>query len=370
MNAKIPAELARDVPQNMWGKILMSTPVIMTVVATLLAGLSSSEMTRAQYERAYAAQLQSKAGDQWSYFQAKKLRAALAHNSLDVLHATSETTAPDAAAFGNADAGTIAALVKGELPKPVPPAFDDAIKAALTAVETSRPENEIATKLAAIKPESITEALAAARKTALDFAAALEPLNTAIEKLGAALAGTDSRSFQIYSAAHLRYNAARYDLEARLNQSIANLYELQVRQNNISAERNARRSGKFFFGMLAAQAAVIVSTFSIAAQKRTFLWALAACAVRDLRLSPRLTTSPSGSSIFRSLTLSGAFYWLSGMRIWCASRSPRQCWRRNRCSDRESSSVAGSIWDERFHGSECLITGSHENPSRCPARSR
>ncbi len=38
------------------------------------------------------------------------------------------------------------------------------------------------------------------------------------------------------------------------------------------------RSQRFFFGMLAAQAAVIVSTFSLAAQKRSILWTLAAVA--------------------------------------------------------------------------------------------
>ena len=54
--------------------------------------------------------------------------------------------------------------------------------------------------------------------------------------------------------------------------------ELQVRKSNLSAERHHRRSGKFFFGMLAAQAAVVVSTFSLAAQKRNFLWSVAAIA--------------------------------------------------------------------------------------------
>ncbi len=76
----------------------------------------------------------------------------------------------------------------------------------------------------------------------------------------------------------MSYNAARYEAEARANQTIASLYELQVRQANISAERHHRRSGKFFFGMLAAQAAVIVSTFAIAARKRNFLWSVAAAA--------------------------------------------------------------------------------------------
>ncbi|MFM2295933.1 MAG: hypothetical protein RLZZ350_2346 [Verrucomicrobiota bacterium] len=273
MKMKIPAELAKDVPQNQWGKILMSTPVIMTVIATLLAGLASSEMTRAQYDRAYAAQLQSKAGDQWSYFQAKKLRAALARNSLELLHATSEV-----AAFTGDDAAINAALAHGELPTPVAPQFDAAVQSALMALENSRPEEEITVALKAVKPAALASALLAAKQSALDFDTAFKPLNTAVDQLGDTLAHSDQSAFKNFSAAHLRFNAARYETEARLNQSVASLYELQVRVNNISAERHHRRSGKFFFGMLAAQAAVIVSTFSIAAQKRTFLWVIAAVA--------------------------------------------------------------------------------------------
>ena len=84
MSAKIPENLKTDLPPTLWGKVLGATPVVMTVVATMLAGLASSEMTRAQYDRSLAAQQQSKAGDQWNFFQAKKLRSALQHNTLDV----------------------------------------------------------------------------------------------------------------------------------------------------------------------------------------------------------------------------------------------------------------------------------------------
>jgi hypothetical protein len=66
------------------------------------------------------------------------------------------------------------------------------------------------------------------------------------------------------------------DLEARLNQGVAVLYELQVRKANLSAERHHRRSQRFFYGMLAAQTGVIVSTLAIAARKRNLLWTLAA----------------------------------------------------------------------------------------------
>jgi len=44
------------VPPSQWGKTLLATPIVMSVVATLLAGLASSEMTRAQYARSLAAQ--------------------------------------------------------------------------------------------------------------------------------------------------------------------------------------------------------------------------------------------------------------------------------------------------------------------------
>ena len=60
--------------------------------------------------------------------------------------------------------------------------------------------------------------------------------------------------------------------------SAAAIYELQVRQNNYSAEKHHERSGKFFFGMLASQMAVIISTFALAARQRSFLWSVAAAA--------------------------------------------------------------------------------------------
>src|SRR5690242_19619399 len=85
MKVEIPQQLKADMPQTTWGKILSATPVVMAVVATMLAGLASSEMTRAQYVRSLAAQQQSKAGDQWSFFQAKRLRGALQRNTVDLM---------------------------------------------------------------------------------------------------------------------------------------------------------------------------------------------------------------------------------------------------------------------------------------------
>src|SRR5260370_6195018 len=71
--------------KSMWGAVLTATPVVLTVVDTMLAGLSTSEMTLAQYHRSLAAQNQSKASDQWGFFQAKRLRGTAMETAFDLL---------------------------------------------------------------------------------------------------------------------------------------------------------------------------------------------------------------------------------------------------------------------------------------------
>src|SRR5437016_10121354 len=92
---KVPAVKPNDenaAPEkSFWNMVLHSTPVVLTVVATVLAGLSSSEMTQAQYHRSLAAQNQSKASDQWTFFQFKRTRGQQAKIALDSLPALSKT---------------------------------------------------------------------------------------------------------------------------------------------------------------------------------------------------------------------------------------------------------------------------------------
>jgi Domain of unknown function (DUF4337) len=72
--------------------VLTATPVALTVVATGLAGLSSSEMTLAQYHRSLAAQNQSKASDQWGFFQAKRMRQTSMEVAYDQLPPRNKST--------------------------------------------------------------------------------------------------------------------------------------------------------------------------------------------------------------------------------------------------------------------------------------
>lgn len=281
MSTKIPDALKADMPQTTWGRILVATPVVMTVVATLLAGLASSEMTRGQYNRSLAAQQQAKAGDQWSFFQAKRLRGTMQLSTLDVLRGTASVRPLDEAALkrlGEQDPAVSAALLRGDLP-PVPaaPAPDAALKSALEAVERMKPEAEIRSLLASVNAATVEAAIEAARERAAAFDAATSPISRGVDRSEKAISASGPTELaRDITAARIRYTAARYDSEARLNQAIGNLYELQVRMSNMAAERHQRRSERFFFGMLAAQAAVITATFALAARQRSILWGLAA----------------------------------------------------------------------------------------------
>jgi hypothetical protein len=276
---QIPDELKKELPQSQWGKILGATPIVMTVVATMLAGLASSEMTKAQYDRSAAAQLQSKAGDQWGYFQAKKLRSALNQNSFELMEDSVDLSALESTLQEQkASHDAFVALFTGQLPAPVTTKFDDDLNAAITALGNSRPESEIAAALSKVKDATLADALVIAQQNATDYDAVVKKLDRSIDSLRPVFLSFRKDQLHSFNAARFRYQAARYDAEARLNQTVADIYELQVRKGNLSAERHHRRSGKFFFGMLASQMGVIISTFAIAARQKSFLWSVAAAA--------------------------------------------------------------------------------------------
>src|SRR5262249_2956933 len=82
-------------PKSALERILTITPVVLTLLSTLLAGLSSSEMVRAQYYRSLAAQYQSKAADQWGFFQSKRIRSTVIDQDLDLFPGAPVRVAPE-----------------------------------------------------------------------------------------------------------------------------------------------------------------------------------------------------------------------------------------------------------------------------------
>jgi Domain of unknown function (DUF4337) len=315
---EIAKELKADLPATTWGKILGATPIVMTVIATVLAGLASSEMTRAQYDRSLAAELQSKASDQWNLFQAKKLESVVQNDVLDLMESTQNLQPVDAAALdraandGTGSAPELARLreiladpaarqaldlfQRGVLPaKAQGGGYPPKIAAVVAAVQGGREEAEIDGLLADIPSPDIAEAMRAANARSQALDAVLAPVNQTISGAegpvkgllrrlradSAAETGLVQRTAALsrdFAAQRLRYTGLRYLAEARLNQDIANLFELQLRKANIAADRHHGRSQHFFLGMLAAQMGVVVATFSLAARKRNLLWGIAAAA--------------------------------------------------------------------------------------------
>jgi hypothetical protein len=295
--------LKADVPPTTFGKILAATPVVMTVVATLLAGLASSEMTSAQYDRSLAAQQQSKAGDQWSYYQAKRLRSALQQNSLELLRATADVQPLDFAALKGAVAqgaqGTNQTQLLGMLESAAgqealtaltgahvlavsaPAPLDPKIQAVIDAAANGRTEPEMGSLLVQLKPAELNAALQGAHERAQSFDTKAKAVTHALEQLENLLARSGAASTAVkrdFTAAHLQFGTQRYEVESRLNQVIGNLHEVQVHLSNFRAERHRVRSEQFFYGMLIAQAAVIFSTLAMAARQRNVLWSVAAVA--------------------------------------------------------------------------------------------
>jgi hypothetical protein len=81
-----------------------------------------------------------------------------------------------------------------------------------------------------------------------------------------------------FSAARLRFDARRYHKESAYNFAVARLYEVEVRRSSGLSDRNRDRSKNFFYGMLVAQAAVTIATFSLALREQSVLWAIASAA--------------------------------------------------------------------------------------------
>jgi hypothetical protein len=156
----------------------------------------------------------------------------------------------------------------------------------MEAIENTTPDDEMRNLLVKIDDRRLEEALKNAREQTKAWDEVTKPINQAIDQLNSYLeqkselpeqaGGSHATLLRSFTSARLRYAASRYEVEARLNQTIANLYEVQVRRSNIEAEHRHQRSQRFFFGMLAAQAGVIISTFAMAARNRNLLWALAA----------------------------------------------------------------------------------------------
>ena len=304
-------------PKSIWEKIFTSTPVIMTVVATILAGLSSGESSQSQYFRAMAAQNQSKAGDQWAYFQAKKTRSAMASQErLNLLGQAKPLTDASIASLqemlpaqlGGGSATKNSTLFSQvhepafkeailSLNKPLPKAdvlkfSDPEFQEIFTAISRGDENSIDDKKIVQLKDEVIEAAMATARKMVADsddqiaattksakgYQEALEliGMKTEAAKTGDSAVSPFRQIVMDFTYAKLNFESARLEREARLNQNVATIYEVIVNKSSWQSQRARTRSKFFFYGMLAAQAAVTIATMALAVRDKNWLWGIAA----------------------------------------------------------------------------------------------
>jgi hypothetical protein len=127
-------------------RALGAVPVVLTVLATILAGLSSSEMTQSMYYRSLAGQNQAKAGSQWGFFQAKRIRGTTMESGRDLVRTLVDPMPLDAAQLRAAGERVEAAVRRaGDTPE---------VKAAVERISEDRKKlDEVASR------ESVSQSL-------------------------------------------------------------------------------------------------------------------------------------------------------------------------------------------------------------------
>ncbi|HEY1861763.1 MAG TPA: DUF4337 family protein [Gemmataceae bacterium] len=227
MAAANDTPIAKPPVTGLWGGILTATPIVLTVLATILAGLSNSEMTQAQYHRSLAAQYQSKVGDQWAFFQAKRIRGAgletaaehlppvgpldparlkaLAHRvTLAVDQIGKATHQPEDVAKRIAkEMSESESALNQELDKPavahafsylatakLPEVEDHAVKdpaldEAIAAISERKSDDEINKLVAKVPDKLLVSAMDNAEKNAQAFDDAAKPIGKTIDQVGA-----------------------------------------------------------------------------------------------------------------------------------------------------------------------------------------
>jgi hypothetical protein len=236
---------------------------------------------------------------------AKELTDCTDRVGLLVRQLNQATTQPDAAE-------AIASFFRGDVPKIQEKTIDDqGIKDSIRGVDSRAPESDLERQAGQIDEDRLNQVVAIATDNAVAFDDAISRSDQNVSRISAifdeiaektsafertarwvsdqvdgnvfdkstvsvhALAGQLNAAFSI---ARLRFNAARYDRDARYNQVLADIYEVRVRKESYLSERHRLRSKEFFYVMLGAQTGVTIATLSLAVRRKMVLWGIAVAA--------------------------------------------------------------------------------------------
>lgn len=289
-DGKSPPEDSAAKPAKAMGAV----PVALTVLATVLAGLSSSEMTQSMFHRSQAAQYQAKAGAQWGFFQAKRIRGTSLETSFDLLKVMSDPPSLDLnrlkAAAGDAEDGlrrgletakkegdsangavdaltravdgvrsirprwdalfaapasdeALHSLASDTLPQIEERHSDDPdIRQAVAAIKSRQTERQTAEVIARVQPARLDEALEFAEANADAFDKACQPITRTVRRVEPLLAELAAIVRRIQAPTRDRPAARQIvdDLKKELEELNAGL--MAARQD-FTARRYAREAG-------------------------------------------------------------------------------------------------------------------------------
>lgn len=318
--------------RGLWGKVLATTPIVLTVLATVFAGLSSSEMTQAMFHRSLASQLQSKAGDQWAYFQAKRIRGTTLESTVELLQTLGSASSFQVDKFialldqlvSSAPKELNVSLLSEQLKKLKSLVSQDGkmlsqlsagaalaepnrsvladqklIDTAIGNIAARKNADDITLSVKPLSHSQIDTAIKAAEQFSDQFSQMQEPATGTAIRLKQCLIALEAAIQPLLDAAppspqvtlllqQIRrqiaggkvmlneFDARRYRQESQHNRRVAELYELQVWRSGMESDRHRHRSQLFFYSMLVAQVGVTISSLALAQAKRSALWFISA----------------------------------------------------------------------------------------------
>lgn len=270
----LPAAPPAEEKKSLFQKMGAGLPVALTAIATILAGMSTGELSRAMYWRSAAAQDQAKANDQWSLAGFKRDRSLMCETTADTLRAvggyekgpeTKKTPTPELVE-------TVGAWIRG---KGEPPVDDKQVRAVLQAVHDHLGEPDVLKLAREVNPDRLRDLITAATEQANVMDQPFEAELTAARE--AAKSGS-KESRAAATAARYEVDARRYRAESTANQWVGFLLEVRVQCSTATSDRHRRRSENFFMAMLAAQVGGVGSSLALARKRKSVLWLVAGLA--------------------------------------------------------------------------------------------
>lgn len=296
-------------PKGVIQKLGAALPIGLTALATVFAGMSTGALQQAMYWKSQAAQDQSKATNQWSLAGFKRDRALIMQTTAAQLRAASEYRFPTFAKTAAKSAGDPEAekkakeveevqakalgwLIEEKGDKAGPPRVklpeitDENIKALREGIETRRPEAELLALAAKVNKDAINKAIDDLEKAVEQVDKDWDPIIKAAASLVQKEANikpdasdedrkTKATNATAAQATGFELEQRRYRAESFMNQGIAFLYEIRVKVSTAESDKHRRKSQHFFYAMLAAQIAAVISSLALARQKMSVLWLFA-----------------------------------------------------------------------------------------------